>query len=193
MSALSDNTILEKVQMGELGISPLDGSRVQPASVDLTLGNEFLFTPKTPWIPPVDWDRPVQLGKETVEDIFDKEVIDSDTYWKLDPRDFVLGTTQEWVDIPDDLLARVEGKSSLGRMGLLVHATAGFIDPGFKGRITLELYNLFGKTLALYPGMAICQLSFFELDKPAVHPYGHDSLKSKYQNQSEVTSSRYGA
>jgi dCTP deaminase len=109
----------------------------------------------------------------------------------LFPRDFCLATTEEYIRVPDDLVARVEGKSSLGRLGLTCHATAGFIDPGFEGRITLELYNMNPNPIVLRPGRAICQLSFMTLTEPAERPYGHPDLGSKYQGQKTTQESLY--
>jgi dCTP deaminase len=109
----------------------------------------------------------------------------------LRPHQLLLCSTQEYVDIPYDIQAQVHGKSSLGRLGLLVHVTAGFIDPGFKGKITLEMYNLNNRSILLRAGKSICQLSMTQLTHPAEFPYGHEKLNSKYQDQREVVGSRY--
>ena len=111
----------------------------------------------------------------------------------IHPGEFVLGRTLEWVELPDDVVSRIEGKSSVGRLGLIVHATAGFIDPGFNGTLTLEITNLTRIPIKLYPGLPIAQLSFMALDQPAERPYGHPDLGSHYQGQVDATESRYGA
>jgi len=110
----------------------------------------------------------------------------------IHPGEFCLGRTLEWVELPDDVVARVEGKSSIGRLGLIVHATAGFVDPGWKGTLTLELNNLTRVPIKLYPGLLIAQLSFMALDRPAERPYGSPDLGSHYQGQVAATESRYG-
>ena len=109
----------------------------------------------------------------------------------IHPGEFCLGRTLEWVELPDDIVARIEGKSSLGRLGLIVHATAGFCDPGWKGTLTLELNNLTRVPIKLYPGLPIAQLSFMTLDRPALRPYGSPELGSHYQGQRAATESRY--
>ena len=111
----------------------------------------------------------------------------------IHPGEFVLGRTEEWVELPDDIVARIEGKSSLGRLGLIVHATAGFVDPGWKGTLTLEITNLTRVPIVLWPGKPIAQLSFMTLDAPAERPYGHPELGSHYAGQVEATESRFGA
>ena len=117
--------------------------------------------------------------------------IEEDQSFVIQPGEFVLGTTMESVEMPDDLVARIEGKSSLGRLGLIVHATAGFVDPGFKGNLTLEITNLTRVPIVLWPGKPIAQLSFMALDQAAERPYGHPDLGSHYQSQAEATESRY--
>ena len=109
----------------------------------------------------------------------------------IHPGEFCLGRTAEWVELPEDVVARIEGKSSLGRLGLIVHATAGFIDPGWKGTLTLELNNLTRVPIKLYPGLLIAQLSFMRLDQAAERPYGHPELGSHYHGQTDATESRY--
>jgi dCTP deaminase len=111
----------------------------------------------------------------------------------IHPGEFALGATQEWVELPNDLVARIEGKSSLGRLGLIVHATAGFVDPGFAGTLTLEITNLTRVPIVLWPGKPIAQLSLMALDRPAEKPYGHPDLGSHYHGQLDATESRYGA
>ena len=178
MSILSDHDIMLRIASGNLAISDLDESMIQPASVDLKLGKGFL-------IPRHD----VVHLDGTARDSLDNEIVRVGPHW-LRPQMFCLGTTLENVKIPHDLVARVEGKSSLGRLGLCVHATAGFIDPGFEGQLTLEFYNMSNSTIVLYPGQPICQLAFEELSTPAKRPYGTPGLGSKYQGQKGVTGSR---
>lgn len=185
---LSDLTILDLLERQELVITPLANPalQVQPASVDLRLGDTFQrFRLPNPALVnrTLYLDQPAGEHMETVQTTPEQPFL-------LLPGDFALGTTVEEVALPDYLLARVEGRSSLARRGLLVHVTAGFIDPGFRGQITLELGNLSPYTLALSPGMRICQLCIEQLDRPAGRPYGHPSRRSKYQNQQGVTESR---
>jgi dCTP deaminase len=120
-------------------------------------------------------------------------VVAQDDTFVIHPGEFCLGRTLEWVELPDDIVARIEGKSSLGRLGLIVHATAGFCDPGWKGTLTLELNNLTRVPIVLAPGKPIAQLSFMTLDRPALRPYGSEGLGSHYQGQRAATASRYGA
>ena len=184
-SVLSDGTILELVEAGRIRIDPWDAALVQPASVDLRLGDSFrvFHNHRTSAI---DLRRPpVNLTEEVVATAEDGFVIH--------PGEFCLGRTLEWVELPDDIVARIEGKSSLGRLGLIVHATAGFCDPGWRGTLTLELANLTRIPIKLYPGLLIAQLSFMALDRPARRPYGSDELGSHYQGQVAATESRYGA
>lgn len=183
---LSDRDIRKALCAGDLVVDPLDDNRVQPASIDLTLDRQFLIPhDPSPYPPPIDLsDVAKTLNHEPMVGV-------SPDYLYLAPQEFCLGSTVERVEIPDYLVARVEGKSSLGRLGLIVHATAGYIDPGFKGKITLEIYNLNYRPITLYPGKSICQLSFNRLESPAVYPYGHEKVGSRYQNQTAVTASRY--
>jgi dCTP deaminase len=156
---------------------------VQPASVDLRLGPSFRvfhnFRVESIDLaePPTNLTEHVQVGP--------------DESFVIHPGEFVLGRTEEWVELPDDLVARIEGKSSLGRLGLIVHATAGFVDPGFKGTLTLEITNLTRVPIVLWPGKPIAQLSFMTLDRPAEKPYGHPDLGSHYAGQVDATESRY--
>ena len=184
-SVLSDGTILELVDSGRIRIDPWDPALVQPASVDLRLRDSFrvFHNHRTSAI---DLRQPpVNLTEEVVAAEEDGFVIH--------PGEFCLGRTLEWVELPDDIVARIEGKSSLGRLGLIVHATAGFCDPGWRGTLTLELANLTRIPIKLYPGLLIAQLSFMALDRPAQRPYGSDELGSHYQGQLAATESRYGA
>ncbi len=182
---LSDADILRRLEAGNLVIEPLDDPdiQVQPASVDLRLGRDFLEFQHAniPCIHP-------NSEKET-EEYTDLVTVEEDGEFILHPGDFVLGTTRERVEIPADLIAHVEGRSSLGRLAVVVHATAGLCDPGFQGHITLELSNLGTAPVALTPGMRISQLTFTELKTPAERPYGEER-GSKYQDQSGPQASK---
>jgi len=180
---LSDGTIRKLIHHGRLGIDPLDEDAIQPCSVDLRLADSFReFTQ-----PSLDQIAPIIDPMEPTDMT---EVISGGCV--LYPGRFVLASTIESVQLPRDLVGQVDGKSSLGRLGLLVHATAGFIDPGFEGQITLELSNVSPFPIRLPVGMRICQVSFTYLDRPAERPYGHPGLNSKYQGQRGATASRYG-
>ena len=181
---LSDGTIRRLLAEGSLIIEPLEPDQVQPASVDVRLGDSFLVfrNHSAEVIDP--FQRPTDL-METV-------AVAQGQAFVLHPGEFVLGTTLEMIGLPDDLVARVEGKSSLGRLGLLIHATAGFVDPGWsRGQITLELSNVATLPIKLWPGMKIGQLSFHRLDAPAERPYGHPDLNSKYVGQVGPVASEY--
>jgi dCTP deaminase len=183
-SVLSDGTIRRLVAEGRIRIDPWDESLVQPASVDLRLGDSFrVFHNHRASV--IDLRDPPQHLTEEVK-------VTGDVPFVIHPGEFALGRTMEWVELPDDIVARIEGKSSLGRLGLIVHATAGFCDPGWKGTLTLELANLTRVPIRLYHGLAIAQLSFMALDAPAERPYGHAELGSHYQGQVDATPSRYG-
>ena len=182
-SVLSDGTIRELVEAGRIKIDPWDRELVQPASVDLRLGDSFrvFHNHRTTAIdlrqPPTNLTEEVIAGDEEG--------------FVIHPGEFCLGRTLEWVELPDDIVARIEGKSSLGRLGLIVHATAGFCDPGWRGTLTLELNNLTRVPIKLYPGLLIAQLSFMTLDRAAERPYGSSELGSHYQGQVAATESRY--
>lgn len=182
---LSDRDIRARLRRGDLVIEPLDDPelQVQPASVDLTLANAFVVytLPHVPCIDPRDPES-VQRYTDTVT------VADGDAF-VLHPGEFALGSTRERVVIPPDLVARVEGRSSIGRLAVVVHATAGFVDPGFDGRITLELSNLGRLPVKLYPGMRISQIVLDQLSSPAERPYG-PGRGSKYQGQTGPVTSR---
>ncbi|ADB49522.1 dCTP deaminase [Conexibacter woesei] len=184
-SVLSDGTITRLVEEGRIRIDPWDPALVQPASVDLRLGDTFrVFNNHR--VTSIDLrEMPANLTEEVK--------VEEDESFVIHPGEFCLGRTLEWVELPDDIVARIEGKSSLGRLGLIVHATAGFCDPGWKGTLTLELNNLTRVPIKLYPGLLIAQLSFMTLDAPALRPYGSEELGSHYQGQREATESRYGA
>jgi dCTP deaminase len=156
---------------------------VQPASVDLKLGASFRVF-HNHRLPAIDLAEPPRNVTEHVR-------LEDGQSFVIHPGEFVLGNTVEHVSMPDDLVARIEGKSSLGRLGLIVHATAGFVDPGFAGTLTLEITNLTRVPIVLWPGKPIAQLSFMTLDRPAERPYGHPDLGSHYHGQVEATESRY--
>jgi dCTP deaminase len=161
---LSDRSIRDQIEAGRIVLDPFDASCVQPASVDLRLDRYFrVFLNHT---------MPVIDVKQNLEELTRLVEIDDDRAFILHPGEFVLGSTLERVGMPDDLVARVEGKSSLGRLGLLIHSTAGFVDPGFDGHITLELSNVASLPITLYPGMKIGQVSFMRMTTPADVPYG---------------------
>ena len=183
-SVLSDGTIRRLVEDGRIKIDPWDETLVQPASVDLRLGDSFRVF-HNHRASAIDLRDPPQHLTEEVK-------VTGDEPFVIHPGEFALGRTLEWVELPDDIVARIEGKSSLGRLGLIVHATAGFCDPGWKGTLTLELANLTRVPIRLYHGLAIAQLSFMALDAPAERPYGHEELGSHYQGQVGATASRYG-
>lgn len=156
---------------------------VQPASVDLRLGPSFRVF-HNHRVASIDLADPPSNLTEQVD-------IDEDTPFVIHPGEFVLGRTLERVRMPDDIVSRIEGKSSLGRLGLIVHATAGFVDPGFEGTLTLEITNLTRVPIKLWSGKPIAQLSFMTLDAPAQRPYGHPDLGSHYHGQIDATESRY--
>jgi dCTP deaminase len=184
---LSDTDILARLREGDLVIDPLDDvdQQVQPASVDLRLGAEFLEFQRTN----ISCIHPTR--EQEVSEYISETVVDEGEEFILHPGDFVLGTTKERVEMPADLVANVEGRSSLGRLAVVVHATAGFVDPGYRGQVTLELSNLGTAPVALTPGMRVSQLVFTELSSPAERPYGSDR-GSKYQDQDGPQASRIG-
>jgi len=182
---LSDADILTRLAEGDLVVEPLEDVdlQVQPASVDLRLGRKFLEFQRTniPCIHPGD--------EREMDEYVEETVVEEGADYVLHPGDFVLGTTIERVEIPDDLIAHVQGRSSLGRLAVVIHATAGVVDPGYRGQITLELSNLGAAPVALTPGMRISQVLFTELSSPAETPYGADR-DSKYQDQEGPQASR---
>jgi dCTP deaminase len=182
-SVLSDGTIRRLVREGRIRIDPWEERLVQPASVDLRLGSSFRVF-HNHRITAIDLREPPENLTEQVLAVEGAPFV-------IHPGEFCLGRTEEWVELPDDVVARIEGKSSLGRLGLIVHATAGFIDPGWKGTLTLELSNLTRVPIKLYPGLLIAQLSFMGLDRAAERPYGSPDLGSHYQGQVAATESRY--
>ncbi len=185
---LSDADLLRRLEAGDLVVDPLDDvdMQVQPASIDLRLGTEFLEFKRTN-IACIHPDRDAEVS-EYVEETY----VPEGEEFILHPGDFVLGTTKERVEVPPDLLATVEGRSSLGRLAIVIHATAGIVDPGYEGQITLELSNLGTAPVALTPGMRVSQLVFTELKNPAERPYGAER-GSKYQGQRGPQASRIGS
>jgi dCTP deaminase len=182
-SVLSDGTIRRLVDEGKIVLEPWDPGLVQPASVDLRLGDSFRVFHN-------HRAEAIDL-REPPTNLTEEVVIDEGMAFVIHPGEFVLGRTLERVELPDDIVARIEGKSSIGRLGLIVHATAGFVDPGFQGTLTLEITNLTRIPIKLYAGLPIAQLSFMTLDAPAQTPYGSEELGSHYQGQLAATESRY--
>jgi dCTP deaminase len=178
---LSDSTIRKLIASGHIGVDPFDEHLVQPASLDCRLGNEFRR------MLPSDEELDVCRGDAVTWDATD--VPDGEPF-TLQPGGFVLGHTKEAWNFPPDVLGFLDGKSSLGRIGLLVHVTAGFCDPGFQGQLTLELSNINTRDIILRPGMPIAQMTFALLDKPSERPYGTPGLGSRYQGQVRATSAR---
>jgi dCTP deaminase len=179
---LSDRDITAELDSGRVVLDPYDPAMLQPSSIDVRLDRFFrLFdNHKYPVIDPSQ-DQP---------DLTRLVEVDPDEPFVLHPGEFVLGATYEQVTLPDDIAARLEGKSSLGRLGLLTHSTAGFIDPGFTGHVTLELSNVATLPITLWPGMKIGQMCFFRLSSPALQPYGSGATGSRYQGQRGPTASR---
>lgn len=179
---LSDRDIRAELDAGRIALDPLDRDMIQPSSIDVRLDRFFrLFdNHKYPFIDPAE-DQP-ELTR-LIETTGDEPFV-------LHPGEFVLGSTFELVSLPDDVAARLEGKSSLGRLGLLTHSTAGFVDPGFSGHVTLELSNVATLPIKLWPGMKIGQLCFFRTSSPAENPYGSGPYGNRYQGQRGPTASR---
>jgi len=182
VTVLSDRTIREELGSGRIVIEPFDEGALQPASVDLRLNSSFRLFRVT--------SRPYIDVREPVDDLTELVEIAPDEPFVIQPGTFFLGSTVETISLPDDIVARVDGKSSLGRLGLLVHATAGYVDPGWRGRLTLELSNQSQMPIALYYGMRVAQISFLRLSSPVDRPYGSPELGSKYQGQTGPTASR---
>ncbi len=178
----SDRTIRDAVDAGRIVIDPFEAAHVQPSSVDLRVDRRFRVfeNHRYPHIDP----------KEEQPELTTLVEADDGSPFILHPGEFVLGSTLEVVRLADDIVARLEGKSSLGRLGLLIHSTAGFVDPGFSGHLTLELSNVANLPIAIYPGMRIGQISFYQLSTPAEAPYGSSAAGSKYQGQTGPTPSR---
>ena len=179
---LSDGDIRKEVECGRLVLEPWDAELLQPSSIDVRLDRFFRVFNNSAYThidPAVQQDELTSLVEA-----------EGDSPFVLHPGEFVLGSTLEVVTVPDDLAGRLEGKSSLGRLGLLTHSTAGFIDPGFSGHITLELSNVANLPITLWPGMKIGQLCLFRLSSPSEHPYGSAVYGSRYQGQRGPTPSR---
>jgi dCTP deaminase len=180
---LSDRTIRRLLGEGRIGIDPYEPSLMQPSSLDVRVDRYFRVFRNSRY-PFID-------VKARQEDLTELVEVADDEAFILHPGEFVLGSTLERVTLPDDLVARLEGKSSLGRLGLLIHSTAGFIDPGWDGHVTLELSNVANLPITIYAGMKIGQLSFVQLSETAERPYGSEGIGSKYQGQRGPTPSRY--
>jgi dCTP deaminase len=183
VSVLSDRDIAAALQTGQIKVEPYDRADLQPSSVDLHLDRTFRVFRNNRY-PFID----VRVAQPDLTDLLS---VDDNEAFILHPGEFVLGQTVEWVELPDDLVARLEGKSSLGRLGLLIHSTAGYVDPGWKGKLTLELSNVAKLPIALYFGMKIGQISFLTMSSRVERPYGSAGLGSKYQGQSEPTASAF--
>jgi dCTP deaminase len=180
---LSDGDIRKAIANGDIGIEPYAEDNVQPSSVDLHVDRYFrIFNNHRYRV--IDVKEPMEGLTELIE------VVEGESFI-LHPGEFVLGSTVERVRLATDLVARLEGKSSLGRLGLLIHSTAGFVDAGFAGHLTLELSNVANLPITIYPGMKIGQISFFRLSSEAENPYGSGRIGSKYQGQRGPTPSRY--
>jgi dCTP deaminase len=179
---LSDRDIAAQIEAGRISLDPYDAAMIQPSSVDVRLDRYFLL-----------FDNhlcAVIDPSQEQPDLTRRFDVPAEQPFILHPGEFVLGSTYERVRLPDDIAARLEGKSSLGRLGLLTHSTAGFIDPGFEGHVTLELSNVSTLPIKLWPGMKIGQMCFFELSSPALNPYGSGAAGSRYQGQRGPTPSR---
>ena len=179
---MSDRDIRASIEANQIGLEPLDMDLLQPSSFDVRIDRFFrLFdNHKYAFIDPA----------EQQDDLTRLVEVAADEPFILHPGEFVLGSTYEFVTLPDNIAARLEGKSSLGRLGLVTHSTAGFVDPGFSGHVTLELSNVATLPIKLWPGMKIGQLCFFRLTSPSEHPYGSDKYGSRYQGQRGPTASR---
>ena len=180
---LSDKTLREEIDAGRIVIDPFEERLIQPSSIDLRVDHSYRVFNNSRY-PYIDVKDPMEDLTELVKPSEEEPFI-------LHPGEFVLGQTLERVTVPDDMVARLEGKSSLGRLGLLIHSTAGFVDAGFSGNLTLELSNVANLPITIYKGMPIGQLSFMRMDRPVDSAYGSDEKGSKYQGQAEPTASRY--
>jgi dCTP deaminase len=180
---LSDRSIKAEIEAGRIVIDPYAEAMVQPSSVDVRVDRCFRVFHNARY-PFIDVRQPM-------EDLTELVNVEEEEPFILHPGEFVLAQTLERVQLPDDIVSRLEGKSSLGRLGLLIHSTAGFVDPGFVGNLTLELSNVANLPVTIYYGMPIGQISFMRLDSPVERPYGSGEAGSKYQDQAEPTPSRY--
>lgn len=180
---LSDRSLREALEAGRIEVEPLGDNAIQPSSIDLRLAPQFrIFRNHT---------RGLIDVKEDLSDLTEMVEMPGEEPFILHPGEFVLGSTLERVKVPNDLVARIEGKSSLGRLGLLIHSTAGFVDAGWNGQLTLELSNVASLPITLYPGMKIGQMSFMQMTTEADNPYGSGEVRSKYQDQVGPVASRY--
>ena len=189
---LSDRDIKKSIEKGSILIDPFYPECIQPASIDVHLGSNLVILKDTLEIlkgHPKDNELIIDPYKNN-SNVFSNKIF-KDGLYSILPGQFLLGTTTECLTLPDNIAARVEGKSSLGRLGLLIHATAGFIDPGWSGCITLELYNATPYSIILHENMAIAQFCFLEMSSSVEKPYGSDGLNSKYQGQTQTTASKY--
>ncbi|MBP2046639.1 dCTP deaminase [Methanobacterium aggregans] len=186
MAILSDRDIKKCLETGKILIEPLENPerQIQPSSVDLRIGNEFkgFRIIRKPCIDPMD--------KTDIDSYMESFYIDDGEPFIIHPGEFALATTYETVKLPDNLVARVEGRSSMGRLGITMHVTAGYIDPGFHGRITLEISNIGKMPVALYTGQRVCQIVFETMTSPSEKPYGHPDRDSKYMGQKRPETSK---
>ncbi|NYB51907.1 MAG: dCTP deaminase [Methanobacteriaceae archaeon] len=186
MAILSDRDIKKYLEEGKISIDPLEdpGRQIQPSSVDLRIGNEFkgFRIIRKPCIDPLD--------KSDLESYMESFHLEQGDAFIIHPGEFALATTYEAVKLPDDLVARVEGRSSMGRLGITMHVTAGYIDPGFEGKITLEISNIGKMPVALYTGQRVCQIVFETMTSPSERPYGHPERDSKYMGQDRPVTSK---
>lgn len=180
---LSDKSIKEKIKEEELVIKPFNKENIQPSSYDITLGTKFRTFKNI-------HKSSVDVKSDNLDDITEIVEVPKDEGIIIHPGEFILGATVEFIEIPNNLVSRLEGRSSLGRLGLVVHSTAGYIDPGFKGTVTLEISNDSRMPIRLYPGLRVGQLVFSKMTSEAEIPYGHEKLGSKYQGQKDPTASR---
>jgi dCTP deaminase len=180
---LSDRTIRAEIESGRIVFDPFDEAMIQPSSVDVRVDNRFrvFHSSRHPYID----------VRQPMEDLTELVTVEGDRPFILHPGEFVLGQTLERVSLPSDIVGRLEGKSSLGRLGLLIHSTAGFVDAGFEGNLTLELSNVANLPITVYYGMPIGQISFMRMDEAVERPYGTTEAGSKYQGQAEPTASLY--
>lgn len=179
---LSDRDIRSEIQLGRVKVEPFAEAMVQPSSVDVRLDRFFRVFENHKY---ETIDPSIEQAELTRE-----IAVEANEFFILHPGEFVLASTYEVITLPDDIAGRLEGKSSLGRLGLLTHSTAGFIDPGFSGHITLELSNVANLPVKLFPGMKIGQLCLIKLSSPAEHPYGSALYGSRYQGQRGPTPSK---
>jgi dCTP deaminase len=186
MAILSDQDIIKYLDEGKITIDPLEdpNRQIQPSSVDLRIGNEFkgFRIIRKPCIDPLD--------KSDLESYMESFHLEQGEAFIIHPGEFALATTYEAVKLPDDLVARVEGRSSMGRLGITMHVTAGYIDPGFEGKITLEISNIGKMPVALYTGQRVCQIVFETMTTPSLRPYGHPERDSKYMGQDKPVTSK---